>query len=50
MLQMCEVSQDLSSFCVVAFVLRTDQGNLQAFLLLLLLLHGSPEAVISCAM
>ena len=31
-LETCEVSQDLSSFCAVALVLRTDQGMLQALM------------------
>ena len=55
MFQISEVSQDLNSFCAVAFVLRTDQGNLQAIVpfehmpFLLLLLRGPSEAAISCA-
>ena len=32
MLQTCEVSQDLSSFCAVPVVLRNDQGKLQALM------------------
>ena len=58
MLRTCEVSQDLSSFRADSFVLRTDQGNLQALMsfehiyavFLLLLLCGPSEAAISCAM
>ena len=49
MLQMCEVSQDLKRFRTVAFVLGTDQDNLQSLmpfkhmLFLILLLRWPSE-------